>query len=173
MRLNAAALAAILLFTGCASGYEATPPRPTPEVTPAPAPEPEPTPAPAPTPAPEPREPDRYGDDPYLDGLWDDCADGVYQACEDLYWESPVGSRYEEWALDKTLETAPYQDDEFEIDAQELLALTWNTLTTQEQRDLCDGADLFGPDIAGALIAEASNGTVTPLEAEAFLRVIC
>lgn len=38
-----------------------------------------------------------YGDDAYLDGLWDACAEGDGLACDDLYWESPVGSDYEEY----------------------------------------------------------------------------
>lgn len=38
-----------------------------------------------------------YGDDAYLDGLWDACADGDGVACDDLYWESPIGSEYEDY----------------------------------------------------------------------------
>jgi len=40
---------------------------------------------------------DDYGDDPYLDGLWDDCAAGDMAACDALYLESPIDSRYEEF----------------------------------------------------------------------------
>jgi S1-C subfamily serine protease len=36
-----------------------------------------------------------YGDDPELDGLWDACEDGDLEACNELYWRSPVGSEYE------------------------------------------------------------------------------
>ncbi|HEX5615868.1 MAG TPA: DUF4190 domain-containing protein [Acidimicrobiia bacterium] len=36
-----------------------------------------------------------YGDDAYLDGLWDDCADGDMSDCDTLYFESPVDSAYE------------------------------------------------------------------------------
>ena len=36
-----------------------------------------------------------YGDDPFLDALHDDCAAGDMQACDDLYWQSPIGSQYE------------------------------------------------------------------------------
>ena len=36
-----------------------------------------------------------YGDDAYLDGLWDSCAGGDMQACDDLYVDSAVGSEYE------------------------------------------------------------------------------
>ena len=38
-----------------------------------------------------------YGDDPDLDLLWDACADGDGQACDDLYSSSPLGSLYEEF----------------------------------------------------------------------------
>ncbi|MEO1062237.1 MAG: hypothetical protein AAFZ07_12525 [Actinomycetota bacterium] len=36
-----------------------------------------------------------YGDDPVLDALWDDCANGDGAACDDLYFDSPLGSAYE------------------------------------------------------------------------------
>lgn len=35
-----------------------------------------------------------YGDDPDLDLLWDQCADGLLLACDDLYHQSPIGSDY-------------------------------------------------------------------------------
>ncbi|WP_062135877.1 DUF4190 domain-containing protein [Demequina aestuarii] len=38
-----------------------------------------------------------YGDDPFLDGLWDECEAGDMAACDDLYYESPVGSGYEDF----------------------------------------------------------------------------
>jgi hypothetical protein len=38
-----------------------------------------------------------YGDDAVLDGLWDDCESGDMGACDDLYYDSPFGSRYEEF----------------------------------------------------------------------------
>ena len=38
-----------------------------------------------------------YGSDAYLDGLVEDCADGDYFACTDLYFDSPVDSGYEEF----------------------------------------------------------------------------
>ncbi|MFB9953653.1 DUF4190 domain-containing protein [Cellulomonas denverensis] len=40
-------------------------------------------------------DPDTYGDDPELDALWDSCAAGDMGACDDLYYESPFGSEYE------------------------------------------------------------------------------
>ena len=41
-----------------------------------------------------------YGDDPYLDSLYDQCADGDNQACDDLFLESPGGSEYEAFGID-------------------------------------------------------------------------
>ncbi|MDD9205924.1 hypothetical protein PU560_05495 [Georgenia sp. 10Sc9-8] len=38
-----------------------------------------------------------YGEDPALDRLWDRCESGDGAACDDLFWDSPVGSRYEEF----------------------------------------------------------------------------
>jgi hypothetical protein len=40
-----------------------------------------------------------YGDDPTLDRLWDRCRTGRTDACDDLYWSSPVGSRYERFSV--------------------------------------------------------------------------
>jgi hypothetical protein len=42
-------------------------------------------------------EPQAYGDDPELDALYDACAGGDGQACDDLYFQSPFGSEYEEF----------------------------------------------------------------------------
>lgn len=36
-----------------------------------------------------------YGSDPALDALWDSCEAGDGQACDDLFFDSPVGSEYE------------------------------------------------------------------------------
>src|SRR3546814_14818810 len=38
-----------------------------------------------------------YGSDPELDELWDACEDGDWEACDDLYMQSDVGSEYEEF----------------------------------------------------------------------------
>ena len=40
-----------------------------------------------------------YGEDPYLDDLYDDCADGDDWACKGLWLESPIDSEYESFAL--------------------------------------------------------------------------
>ena len=41
---------------------------------------------------------DTYGDDPILDRLWDSCADGNNQACDELYLSAPLDSGYLEQA---------------------------------------------------------------------------
>ncbi len=38
-----------------------------------------------------------YGDDAYLDRLWDACEAGDDEACWDLFMDSPWGSQYEEF----------------------------------------------------------------------------
>jgi len=38
-----------------------------------------------------------YGDDPALDALWDACEGGDGEACDDLFFQSPIGSEYEEF----------------------------------------------------------------------------
>lgn len=43
--------------------------------------------------------PDRYGDDPALDRLYDECTAGDMFACDELYWGSPYGSEYENFAM--------------------------------------------------------------------------
>ena len=45
--------------------------------------------------------PDTYGDDAVLDRLWQECAGGAELACDDLYWSSPVGSRYERMSIER------------------------------------------------------------------------
>lgn len=39
-----------------------------------------------------------YGDHPVLDGLWDSCATGAMDDCDELWWMSPEGSEYETFA---------------------------------------------------------------------------
>jgi hypothetical protein len=38
-----------------------------------------------------------YGSDSYLDSLWVSCSNGDFGACDDLFFESPSGSEYEEF----------------------------------------------------------------------------
>lgn len=45
--------------------------------------------------------PEGYGNNPVLDQLYDECEGGDTVACEDLYLESPVGSRYEAFAVEQ------------------------------------------------------------------------
>lgn len=38
-----------------------------------------------------------YGDDPDLDALWDGCAAGDFDACDELYLQAPEDSDYEQF----------------------------------------------------------------------------
>lgn len=40
---------------------------------------------------------DDYGDNPTLDRLWDRCADGHGESCDELFWRSELGSAYEDF----------------------------------------------------------------------------
>jgi hypothetical protein len=44
-------------------------------------------------------EPFAFGDDPTLDALYTACAEGDFAACDQLFFDSPVGSDYETFAL--------------------------------------------------------------------------
>jgi len=46
----------------------------------------------------EPTSPDGLGSDPAMDELAQSCFDGDFVACDDLFWESPVDSAYEDYA---------------------------------------------------------------------------
>jgi len=39
-----------------------------------------------------------YGTDETLDALWDSCEAGDFEACDDLWWDSPIDSEYEFFA---------------------------------------------------------------------------
>ena len=66
-----------------------------------------------------------YGDNAYLDNLYDQCADGNDQACNDLYFQSFAGSEYEEFALTcggrdceiETPNTVPWGEGSLDLDA--------------------------------------------------------
>ena len=66
-----------------------------------------------------------YGDDDYLDDLYDSCADGDNWACQTLWEESPIDSEYESFALTcggrnceiETPNTVPWGGGSLDLDA--------------------------------------------------------
>lgn len=162
-------VALLILLFGCSAEYEQAAtiaPR-----EPAHVNEPEPV-----RPEPEPDIPNAYGDDPFFDDLWDRCEADEFDACEDLYWESPFGSEYEAYADERIEElTDPATDRDFveSIGADIVLDLTWTTLTAKEQNDLCDGVRLLGADYSGYALSAGSSGLVTAEEASAWLEDRC
>ena len=116
--------------------------------------------APAPQPEPEPTGPPMdLGDDEYLDQLWAMCAADNYDACDDLFWESPLGSEYEAFAmerLDELDEQRPPADDLFSTDF--FMDLVWDGMDTEARAEICLGVGLFGADGAAEMIvAEAPD----------------
>jgi hypothetical protein len=123
-----------------------------------------PAPAPAPAPKPDPiKEPYAYGDDAELDALWDGCADGVDDDCEDLYWLSPVGSDYEAYALERVNEAAglfPLNDQDITdaFGTAFFMDIVWSDMSAAEKAELCLGVEIFGADGAATIIvAEATT----------------
>lgn len=117
-----------------------------------------PAPAPAPAPKPDPiKEPYAYGDDAELDALWDGCAAGVADDCDDLYWLSPIDSEYETYAVERVNELAGLEllDDQAITDAlgaEFFLNLVWAGLDDEGRADICLGVTLFGADGAAAIV---------------------
>ncbi len=134
-----------------------------PTVTAPPAPPVVEEPAPAPEPEPEDKEPFAYGDDEELDGLWDACEAGDEEACDDLYWLSPIGSEYETYALDRVNELAGVeapsaQDLTDMLGAEFFLEQVWAGMNLDERAEICLGVGLFGAEGAATIIvAEAPS----------------
>lgn len=67
----------------------------------------------------------KYGDDPYLDSLYNQCADGDDWACQTLWEESPIDSEYESFAITcggrnceiETPNTVPWGGGSLDLDA--------------------------------------------------------
>jgi hypothetical protein len=138
-------------------------PDPEPEADPEPEPEtplePEPEPEPVPEPEHEPlSEPEfgTYGSDPQFDRLYEDCADGDWYACEELFWSSPPGSEYGTFANETSLAIVI---QEFE--------LQWNKLSDPPLvtggEDACRflSNKTLKPEVMGSAMLE---GTDLPLE---------
>lgn len=135
---------------------------PEPAAVPEPTPPPAPAPAPAPEPAPAPREPYTYGDDPTLDRLWDRCDNDDLDACDTLFWDSPLNSDYEAYALDRIDElerSAPSTANDVvdEIGVGPILDVVWAGMSRQERDDLCGGVILFGSVFAAEIVVDSSG----------------
>lgn len=138
------------------------------EPTVEPEPEPEPTIEPEPEPEPERNAGPNLGNDPYLNGLVDECARGDADACDSLFWESPIGSDYETWALEQQL------DVEFDDDIATLaLWITWEAMPQDERDALCESVDFFGVEWAADLAAEGAEGSFSIEAIVGFLQDAC
>lgn len=85
-------------------------------------------------------EPNSYGDDWQLDDLWDACEAGDEDACQALYWDSPLDSAYEDFAVSRIAGVSPTWDS---IKAYEDILrqyLEWGAIvyTTPDQMNVGD-----------------------------------
>lgn len=143
---------------------------PEPQVAPPSPPIAEPAPAPAPAPLPPvPSQPYSYGDDPVLDALWDRCDGGDSQACDDLFWDSPLNSEYEQFAEERMQPVLPPA-----LNPMAILDIAWSSeLTAQDRRDICDGAEMFGYDVAAALIVDGLEQHLSASDVASWLTTKC
>lgn len=97
--------------------------------------------------------PERYGDDPTLDRLYDQCRDGDMAACDDLYWQSPYFSDYESFAA-SCGETQPepvwgyctWYAEDWGLDEPEHAGTFGDDPYLDELWDACADADLVACD---------------------------
>lgn len=87
----------------------------------------------------------RYGQNSYLDSLYDSCASGNNSACDDLYWDSAVGSDYEDFGRTcggrrtSAAGNCSGASDYGSITSDyEIALLTWSSLSYSEQQDICE-----------------------------------
>ena len=86
----------------------------------------------------------RYGQNRYLDSLYDDCANGDMSACDDLYWDSALGSDYESFgrtcggtgsqsagSCGGSTDYSTYLSD------YDVALLTWSALSYYDQQEIC------------------------------------
>lgn len=111
-------------------------------------PEQESEPEPEPEPEPESSAPN-LGNDPYFNELADDCAGGNADACETLFWESPLDSEYEAWALDMMFPSTGGGSSSgagalTDSQVRQIFDEVWSEYNGAEQEDICFVYDVMG-----------------------------
>jgi hypothetical protein len=141
------------------------------EPTPEPTSDPETTPEPTPEPEPE---PDVYGSDSVLDDLHDRCEDGDTEACDQLFWYSPLGSEYEAFAAERgSSDMFGSVDKDMDDDAiaRIVLELTWDNMSPDQRSEICDGLAIGLP--VARIIADSAGPTVTTEMISSYLSDMC
>ena len=114
------------------------------------------------------------GDDPRFNRLAGRCDAGEQDACDTLYWESPVDSDYEAWALERF----GYDDVIDDLDpssdtlVNDVLELLWEQIPADQQREMCIGYALSPNEMAEAL-SDGADGTITVPQALEFIEGVC
>jgi hypothetical protein len=98
-----------------------------------------------------------YGDDPYLDGLWDDCTAGDWDSCDLLYSDSPIGSEYEtygetcgfltdgtDWCSDLFGTEVPPEEGPFAYGDDEYFDTLWDACAAEDWQ-ACDTLYIESP----------------------------
>jgi hypothetical protein len=95
-----------------------------------------------------------YGSDARLDMLYDRCGKGDLVACDDLFWEGPLGSEYEAFAVEHGAGLAD----------GDVLEYVWSTMDAREQEELCWETEKLGLDAAYEAFAEGFGPGAPPEE---------
>jgi len=122
-----------------------------------------------------------YGSDEHFDALYDECEAGDMDACDELFWDSPLDSEYEAFALDmkypSTSGNTTNMDDGLQdvFDDDDLLEYAWNTLDQQGQQDLCWGFNYSSDSrtMVMDVFMESSDNAVNRQSAENFFEGKC
>lgn len=89
-------------------------------------------------------DPSEYGDDGDFDDLWDECEEGNWDACDDLFMESPFGSEYEAFGstCGERIDTQEFCDDI----AGDLEGLDSGTISAGDSADETDDSSSGSDD---------------------------
>jgi hypothetical protein len=128
-----------------------------------------------PEPAPERAAEGSYGSDPQLDRLQDQCGDGDTDACDQLFWDSPLGSEYEDYAQahgggsDNSGSDLPASDEISDL----ALQIAWEGMSLSEQLDVCTAFEI-APTMSYEAFSEGfGSGGPSFAEFDEFFSSVC
>ena len=107
-------------------------------------------PEPEPEPAPQRNSSGDLGTNARFDALAGRCDAGSAEACEELFLNSPAGSEYESYAIERMfpddLAEPPTTTEDFDDEFARLaFEIVWANLTRDDQRDVCIYYNAVGP----------------------------
>jgi len=79
-------------------------------------------------------------------------------ACDDLFWDSPLSSEYEAFAQEQGAPSSYDSSPEVDATSDEFVALIfdaqWETMPSADRTSFCEGYNLFGPELGYEYFAE-------------------